>query len=149
MNTKAKKCRGNITLLTAAISVLLVGIVALVTDVGYVYYDHARLQSATNAAWKAGYDKLAEIRKTKTRLTAEDETTIKNHMREVMAANGFNNLTDEQLRIVLTSNQTNLQINAKDEVDLFFMKIFDIQKADVAAARAGGVDASAIMPIAI
>ena len=113
--------RGNITLLTAAISVLLVGIVALVTDVGYVYYDHARLQTATNAAWKAGYDKLAEIRKTKSRLTAEDETTIKNHMREVMAANGFGNLTDEQLKIVLTSNQTNLKIDSKDEVDLFFM----------------------------
>ncbi len=149
MNIKAKKCKGNITLLTAAISVLLVGIVALVTDVGYVYYDHARLQTATNAAWKAGYDKLAEIRKTKSRLTAEDETTIKNHMREVMAANGFNNLTDEQLKIVLTSNQTNIRIDSKDEVDLFFMKIFDVQKADVAAARAGGVDASAIMPIAI
>ncbi len=145
-----KKLRkGNITLLTAAISVLLVGVVALVTDVGYLYYDHARLQSATNAAWKAGYDKLAEIRKIKSRLTAEDEVTIKNHMREVMAANGFNNLTDEQLKIVLTSNQTNLRIDSSDEVNLFFMKIFDIHKADVAAARAGGMDASAIMPIAI
>ena len=141
--------RGNITLLTAAISVLLVGVVALVTDVGYLYYDHARLQSATNAAWKAGYDKLAEIRKIKSRLTAEDEATIKNHMREVMAANGFDNLTDEQLKIVLTSNQTNLRIDSSDEVNLFFMKIFDIHKADVAAARAGGMDASAIMPIAI
>ncbi|MBR4330389.1 MAG: Tad domain-containing protein, partial [Candidatus Riflebacteria bacterium] len=124
-------------------------IVALVTDVGYVYYDHARLQTATNAAWKAGYDKLAEIRKTKSRLTAEDETIIKNHMLEVMAANGFSNLTADQLKIMLTQNQTNLKINANDEVDLFFMKIFDINKADVAAARAGGVDASAIMPIAI
>ena len=149
MTIKEKFRRGNITLLTAAISVLLVGIIALVTDVGYVYYDHAKLQTATNAAWKAGYDKLAEIRKTKSRLTAEDETIIKNHMKEVMAANGFGNLTDEQLKIVLTSNQTNLKIDSKDEVDLFFMKIFDIQKADVAAARAGGVDASAIIPIAI
>ena len=149
MNIFCKLRRGNVTLLTAAISIVLIGIVALVTDVGYVYYDHARLQTATNAAWKAGYDKLAEIRKTKSRLTAEDETIIKNHMLEVMAANGFSNLTADQLKIMLTQNQTNLKINANDEVDLFFMKIFDINKADVAAARAGGVDASAIMPIAI
>ena len=149
MTIKDKFRRGNITLLTAAISVLLVGIVALVTDVGYVYYDQARLQTATNAAWKAGYDKLAEIRKTKSRLTAEDETTIKNHMLEVMAANGFSNLTEDQLKILLTENQTNLKIDTKDEVGLFFMKIFDINSANVAANRAGGVDASAIMPIAI
>ena len=110
--TKAKSKRANITLLTAAISVLLVGIIAMVTDVGTVYYEHARLQTATNAAWKAGYDKLSEIRKLKTTLTTEDELTIKNHMKEVMAANGFSNLSDEQLRILLTQNQTNLQISA-------------------------------------
>ena len=149
MNIFSKLRRGNVTLLTAAISIVLVGIVALVTDVGYVYYDHARLQTATNAAWKAGYDKLTEIRKTKSKLTEADELIIKNHMLEVMAANGFSNLTADQLKIMLTQNQTNLKINANDEVDLFFMKIFDIRKADVAAARAGGVDASAIMPIAI
>ena len=149
MSIFKKLRRGNITLLTAAISVLLVGIVALVTDVGYVYYDHAKLQTATNAAWKAGYDKLSEIRRTKSTLTAADEAAIKNHMKEVMAANGFGNLTDEQLRIVLTSNQTNLKIDSRDEVGLFFMKIFDVDKASVSANRAGGVDASAIMPIAI
>ena len=110
MNIFSKLRRGNVTLLTAAISIVLVGIVALVTDVGYVYYDHARLQTATNAAWKAGYDKLAEIRKTKSKLTAEDELTIKNHMLEVMAANGFSNLTADQLKIMLTQNQTNLKI---------------------------------------
>ena len=141
--------RGNITLITAAISVLLVGIVALVTDVGTLYYDHARLQTATNAAWKAGYDKLMEIRQTKNKLTEEDETTIKNHMKEVLAANGFGNLNDEQLKILITHNQTNLKIDTNDEVDLFFMKIFDIKTAKVAANRAGGTEAFSIMPIAI
>ena len=149
MTIKDKYRRGNITLLTAAISVLLIGVVALVTDVGYLYYDHAKLQTATNAAWKAGYDKLAEIRKTKSRLTAEDEKIIKDHMIEVMAANGFSNLSEDQLKILLTQNQTNLKIDTRDEIDLFFMKIFDINKAGVAANRAGGMDASAIMPFAI
>ena len=141
--------KGNITLITAAISVFLMGIVAMVTDVGSMYYDHARLQTATNAAWKAGYDKLAELRKFKTTLTEEDEVTIKNHMKEVMAANGYANLTDEQLRIILTQNQTNLEIDANSESQLFFMKIFDIQKATVAASRSGGSDSYSIMPIAI
>ncbi|MBQ2594428.1 MAG: Tad domain-containing protein, partial [Candidatus Riflebacteria bacterium] len=143
-----RRC-GNITLLTAAISVILMGIVALVTDVGSMYYDHAKLQTATNAAWKAGFDKLSEIRKTKNRLTEEDEVTIKNHMREVMAANGYANLTDEQLRILFTQNQTNLQINANDETQLFFMKIFNIQKASIAASREGGSESYSIMPIAV
>ncbi|MBR4569543.1 MAG: Tad domain-containing protein [Candidatus Riflebacteria bacterium] len=146
---KTNSKRANITLLTAAISVFLVGIIAMVTDVGTVYYEHARLQTATNAAWKAGFDKLSEIRKTKTTLTAEDELTIKNHMKEVLAANGFSNLSDEQLRILLTQNQTNLQINANQETQLFFMKIFDIKTAKVAANRDGGSDSYSIMPIAI
>ena len=141
--------KGNITLLTAAISVLLISIVALVTDVGTVYYDHAKLQTATNAAWKAGYDKLAEIRKHKSHLTPEDEQIIKNHMKEVMAANGFKNLSDAQLKIIFTQNQTNLKINTTDESQLFFMRIFDIKTANVSADRSGGVDASAIIPIAI
>ena len=141
--------KGNITLLTAAISVLLVGIVALVTDVGTVYYEHAKLQTATNAAWKAGYDKLAEIRKTKTTLTAEDELTVKNHMKEVLRQNGFGDLNDEQLKILFTQNQTNLQIEANNEFQLFFMKIFDVKTAKVAANREGGDASYSIMPIAI
>lgn len=141
--------KGNITLLTAAISVLLVGVIAMVTDVGSLYYDHAKLQTATNAAWKAGFDKLSELRKTKTRLTVEDEIIIKNHMIEVMAANGYANLTDEQLRILFTQNQTNLEIDANSDAQLFFMRIFDVQKATVAASRQGGSDAYSIMPIAI
>ena len=147
--TKSKSKRANITLLTAAISVLLVGIIAMVTDVGTVYYEHARLQTATNAAWKAGYDKLSEIRKLKTTLTTEDELTIKNHMKEVMAANGFSNLSDEQLRILLTQNQTNLQISANNETQLFFMKIFDVKTAKVASNREGGSESYSIMPVAV
>ena len=146
---KTNSKRANITLLTAAISVLLVGIIAMVTDVGTVYYEHARLQTATNAAWKAGFDKLSEIRKTKTTLTTEDELTVKNHMKEVLAANGFSNLSDEQLRILLTQNQTNLQISANQETQLFFMKIFDIKTAKVASNREGGSDSYSIMPIAV
>ena len=148
--SQSKIRKGNITLLTAAMSVLLMGIVALVTDVGSLYYDHAKLQTATNAAWKAGFDKLAEIRKTKSQLTPEDELTIKNHMIEVMAANGFSNLSEEQLRILLTQNQTNLSIEANDEAKLFFIKLFNVQKAPIAASRSGGSDdAYSIMPIAI
>ncbi len=141
--------RANITLLTAALSVLLMGIVALVTDVGSLYYTHAKLQTATNAAWKAGYDKLSEIRKTKSRLTEEDEQLIKHHMIEVMAANGFSDLSEEQLTILLTQNQTNLQIDANDDAKLFFMKLFNVQKATVAASREGGVDSYSIMPVAV
>lgn len=150
MNSKTQARKGSITMFTAAISVLIVAIVALVTDVGYMYYEHARLQTATNAAWKAGFDKLSEIRKLKkNNLTDADFTTIKNHMQEVMAANGFANLTPDELKVLLTQNQTNLSIEASDDVGLFFMKIFDKQTATVSANRAGGEDTSTIMPIAI
>ena len=114
-----------------------------------MYYEHQRLQTATNAAWKAGYDKLMEIRKTKATLTEEDEITIKNHMKEVLTANGFNNLSDEQLRILLTNNQTNLRIEASNDAEMYFMKIFDINTARVSASRAGGSEAYSILPIAV
>lgn len=144
----AKK-RGNIILITAAISVLLVGIIALVTDIGYVYLKHADLQTATNAAWKAGYDKMAELRKLHNDLTDEDFTIIKNHMLEVMAANGYTDSSEELIRISLINNKTNLKIDTNDEVNLFFMKIFGVNTANVASNRSGSTESYAILPVAI
>lgn len=149
----SSKRKGSITYLTAAVGVLVISIAALVTDVGYMYYEHSKLQTATNAAWKAGYDKMTELRKVHNPLTAEDQNVIKAHMAEVMAANGYANMTAEQLKILFTENQTNLKIVANNDVDLFFMNIFDLKTAKVAAGRGGKLggndEASSILPVAI
>ena len=149
MNRKVSIHKGSITLFTAAVSVLIVAIIALVTDVGHIYFEHAKLQTAINASWKAGFDKLTEIRKQHKNPTEEDFNIIKNHMMEVMTANGYNHLNSEELRILLTQNKTNLSIEASDEVGLFFMKIFDVQTSRVSAKRAGGAESFSIMPFAI
>ena len=145
--------KGSITLITAVAGVFLMGIVALVTDVGNTYYQHARLQTATNAAWKAGYDKMAQLRTIHNPITEDDMNAVKTHMLEVMAANGFPNMTAEQLKIVFTENKTNLKIEANTDVELFFMNVFDINSTKVSSGRAGGGDVNgdnaSILPVAI
>ncbi len=147
-NNFSKK-RGSITMITAIASVLLIGIVALVTDVGYVYFEHSKLQTATNAAWKAGYDKVMQLRSEHKTLTENDQAAVKSHMMEVMAANGFDHLPEGDFNVLFKDNMTNLEVSAQEDVNLFFMNMFNVKQTKVSAARAGGENSAGILPIAI
>ncbi|MDN5278723.1 MAG: hypothetical protein PWR01_2688, partial [Clostridiales bacterium] len=63
MSSKDRCCtgkRGGVLAMTVFAAVFLVGITALVTDVGLLYYNQARLQTAVNAGWKAGFDRMMQ-----------------------------------------------------------------------------------------
>ncbi|HNX75482.1 MAG TPA: Tad domain-containing protein, partial [Candidatus Rifleibacterium sp.] len=95
MNNAVKNRAGSIMLMTVAFGVFLLSMTALVTDVGYLYYNQARLQTAVNAGWKAGYDKMMEIKGSGSPiLSSAQKQTVRQHILEVIKSNGY---TDEQL----------------------------------------------------
>lgn len=125
---------GAILAMAAAAAFLLIGLTAIVTDIGYVYYNQARLQTAINASWKAGYDRMVKINQEKGHITDEDKTEIRNHILEIMKINGY---TDEGLTNigVTFGNNNNLHITDRKPVGLFFSRIFNQKTTNVTAER--------------
>lgn len=145
-HTKSRS--GSILVMTAALAVVIIGITALVTDVGYLYYNHSRLQTAVNAGWKAGFDRMSSIKSRKFNLNPTDQAEIRAHVLEVMKANGY---TDAELANVEVSFGTNsgLFVNARQTIGLFFAKVLDLDSANVAASRGNMESGAGIIPLAI
>jgi uncharacterized membrane protein len=59
---KSKKRSGSVLVMTALAGVFLLAVTALVTDVGFLYLQQSRLQTAVNAAWKAGFDRMMKVK---------------------------------------------------------------------------------------
>ena len=134
--------------MTAAFGVALLAVTALVTDVGYLYLEQARLQTAINAGWKAGFDRMMQIKSAGNPvLDNTQKEAIRQHVRDVIKTNGY---TEEDLvgiEIIPENNQ--LIVRHKKNVGLFFAQIMDIRSSNVAAARADIGDLGTIIPLAI
>ena len=142
---------GSVLILTAFAAVFLISMSALVTDVGYIYYNQARLQTAVNAGWKAGYDRMMQLRNQNSGPLSDDQRTqIRQHVLEVMSQNGY---TPEELANVTISFDPNNRISvvSSQTVGLFFARVMDFKSADVRAARANHQDESlaTLVPLAI
>jgi len=99
--------------MTAAFGVVLLAVTALVTDIGYLYLEQARLQTAVNAGWKAGFDRMTQIKSGGNPiLTEEHKTQIIQHVRDVIKSNGY---TDEELTDleVIFPNDNQLLVRSK------------------------------------
>ena len=53
---------GAILVMTALLSTAIMAITAIVVDIGYLYFKKNELQTAVNAAWLAGNDRLMKIK---------------------------------------------------------------------------------------
>lgn len=147
----AKSRSGSILILTGALAIFLLGMTAMVTDVGYVYFNQSRLQTAINAGWKAGYDKMIEIKSSGSPVLSEaQKNQIRQHVIEVIKANGY---TESELNSVVVDFDNNNQINVKSnqEVGLFFARVLNIDSMDVFAGRTNHPDdaGGGIIPLAI
>ncbi len=148
---------GSIMILTAAASFFLIGMTALVTDVGYLYYSQARLQTAVNAAWKAGYDQMITLKRLSSPvLNDEIKNKVTLHCKEVMGLNGFN--ADELQEFLVTFTPPSgqfrnnyLRVFARQKVGMFFAKVLKISFSDVVAMRENNLldGGDGIVPIAI
>lgn len=139
---------GSVLAITAAAAVVFVGMLAVVVDVGYVYFSQAKLQTAVNAGWKAGYDKMMDIQSTSRKFDASDKAAVVLHIKEVMKVNGF---TDEQLANIEIDipNMNSLHVRSNQQVGMFFAKVFSIEKTNISASRGINDAGAGIIPLGI
>lgn len=137
--------KGAIILLTAALSVVLIGITAMVVDLGYLYLKRNELQTAVNAAWLAGNDRLAKLIGNKTALTPIDKENIKSHILEVMSFNGFEPNKENTLSFSI-DDKFCLKIDANSQVGLFFANIINISSKTVSANRHSKLSNIKVLP---
>lgn len=149
--TKLNKRLGSVLAIAALSGIAFIGVIAMVTDVGFVYYSQAKLQTAVNAAWKAGFDKMIQIKNDgKPVLTSVDLDVVKQHIIEVIKANGYSDEDAASMEVIFERNNR-LTIRSKKRVGLFFARALDIDSAEVAAGRGNmpGDSGAGIVPLAI
>lgn len=142
---------GAILLLTALLASLILGITAIVIDIGYLYYKKNDLQTAVNAAWLAGNDRLMKLKSINPVLSDKDRESIKEHIVEVMKYNGFTEDKSNKITVTIKDNK-DLQIVSRSHVGLLFAKAIEINSTTVAADReshATNSGISDILPIVI
>ena len=141
--------KGAILVMTALLSTTILAITAIVVDIGYLYYKKNDLQTAVNAAWLAGNDRMMKLKTTNPVLTKENKEAIKNHILEVMKYNGFDINNENRVNCTIKDDK-DLHISAKSHVGLFFAKVIEVDSTTVAAARStdnSGTGVADILPI--
>ena len=136
---------GAVLVVAVLAAAMMIGMTAMVTDTGWMYYQQSRLQTAVNAGWKAGYYRMAELGYP---LDNAKKADITARVTEVMKANGY---TDAQLASISVTFPDDRTLNVQDqqEVGLFFARYFDITTADIGASRVASQGAAVFVPIAI
>ena len=146
MNTSK---RGAILVFTALLTTAILAVTAIVVDIGYLYYKKNDLQTAVNAAWLAGNDRLMKLKTTNPVLTKENKESIKNHIIEVMKYNGFDINGSNRVNFTIKDDK-DLHISANSHVGLFFAKVIEVDSTTVAASRgtdSTGEGVADILPI--
>ncbi len=135
-NFIADSRKGVIAVFTVLAAGLFIGLLATVTDVGYVYYSHAKLQTAINAGWKAGFDRLLSCKRDGS-VSPEELAAIEAHIREVVKANGYPNeaVTPESLIIEINPETNHLVVRSNQDVGTFFARYFQIEKMEISSSR--------------
>jgi hypothetical protein len=135
--------------MTAAFGIVLLGVTALVTDIGYMYLEQSRLQTAINAGWKAGFDRMMKIKSEGSPIIEEEEQQqIRQHVLDVIKSNGYKEAELVDLEISFPDNDQ-LVVRSKKHVGLFFAQAVDITSAEVGAIRDGIGNLGGIIPLGI
>ncbi|RCK78050.1 MAG: hypothetical protein OZSIB_1826 [Candidatus Ozemobacter sibiricus] len=144
--------RGSILFLSTLGLMLLFAIMALAIDVGYMYYQKARIETAVNAGWKAGIDYTALILPSSSVngvLTTAGRDQVRNHVKQVIDLN-YPGIT--VLTTFPTPNTNRLRVQGTYPFGLFFSRLIWRNATTVAAERGGpGGDAGGdgVIPIGI
>ncbi len=120
--------RGQVLVLVAASLVGLLGFVALVVDVGFLYAERAKAMNASEAATTAGVQFLPYDSE-QARATALDYA----------ARNG---VSADRVTVTISLDNTRIDVAVKTEAPLFFARVFGLNTVEVrgkAAAQVGAV----------
>lgn len=118
---------GSVLVMTTFGLIFILGMLALVTDIGWLYYQKARIQTAVNAAWRAGIDAiiLAEAH-----TSAERMSACKARVEEIYKMHGYT-------AAPAINTDTGLRVYGAAVQPLFFARIMKMYEREVAAAREG------------
>jgi len=145
---KIKLRTGAILPLTVLMAVFLIGLLAMVADVGNFYYQRLRVQTAINAAWKAGFDRLMALKfSSNGQLAPEQVKQIDSHIREILAQNGFDLDQMQALQIEITEDK--LFVSCQLQVSYIFGRVLKLDTAIVGADRQAELSFAGIIPLAI
>ncbi|GAB4270973.1 MAG: hypothetical protein Kow0029_08290 [Candidatus Rifleibacteriota bacterium] len=149
LNRTFRSRSGSIIVLTVFAAVFLLGMTALVTDVGYMYYNQAKLQTAINAGWKAGYDRMMQL-KDDGILTQDEQDQVIQHVKEVMIQNGYSEDQLQNLKVTFGADNR-LDVSCTQSVGLFFARVMNFNSANIGAERVNhALDfGQGIVPLAI
>ncbi|NLI78105.1 MAG: hypothetical protein GX442_16940 [Candidatus Riflebacteria bacterium] len=149
-NGSLRSRRGAVTILAALAVFFMLGMTALVTDVGWMFYTNARIQTAVNAGWKAGFDRMREICDTRFTTPSNLTTTERAEInRLVVAVINLNLAEGKRLPAdanVVTSWDPFTVAGVTNE-PLFFATIWGKQDFSATSDRSGPVDDVTYLPI--
>jgi len=118
---------GSILVMTTFGLIFILGMLAMVTDIGWLYYQKARIQTAVNAAWRAGID---EIILAKAQTPAERMSACKIRVEEVYKMHGYTVAP-------AINTDTGLMVRGAAVQPLFFSRIMNMNQSEVDGIRSG------------
>ncbi len=139
---------GAILPLTALMAVFLLGMVALVADVGNFYYHRLKLQTAINAAWKAGFDRLMALKSSSSDPIGPNQVkVIDGHIREILTSNGFDQTQLQTIRIEISED--NLLVSCQQKVNYIFGRVLELDSSIISDTREAYLSFTGVVPLAI
>ncbi|HOT30241.1 MAG TPA: hypothetical protein PLU72_18830 [Candidatus Ozemobacteraceae bacterium] len=150
---------GAILIVVVCGAALFLGLLALVTDIGWTYYHQLKLQTAINAGWKAGFDELLALRATSGEPVGQARfDRVAAHVRSVVALN-YPDAPPPEVTVTFGKPDPDTPTPALDltvfgsrNVPLFFANMFGISFFRVQSIRSSESDFQmdpGIIPIAI
>lgn len=137
MAMKNHRKKGSIIFLSAAGGLFILGLVALVTDIGWLYYNKIRLQTAVNAGWKGGYDRMMELGGPPFNQSTRD--LITKRVRDIVVQNGYTASEALSMDVTFPQNRS-LKVANTQAIGLFFARVLDMNQANVNAIRQEAAD---------
>ncbi|MDD4493414.1 MAG: Tad domain-containing protein [Eubacteriales bacterium] len=122
LKNSLKNNKGTSTIIVAFSITLLMGVTALVTDVGYMYLSKAQLANAVDAAVLAGVQEIVS-----------DPVDMDSVNSTVNSYINSNYGTVESLEISLDETTKVLTVSASDKLTLFFAKFFGVNHSTISA----------------
>ena len=115
--------RGQVLVLTALGMIFFVGMIAVVTDVGWMYASKNKLETAVNAGWKAGFDEMKKIKSASNiPLSTYDKYRVTMRIQEVILKNGYS--TPDLMNVNIAFGRDDaLTVTSSQTVGLFFARV--------------------------
>lgn len=129
---KTNARHGSVLIGTVFGLIFILGMLALVTDMAWLYYQKIRIEGVVSAAWRAGMDEIIIQKNTNSTI---DETKVKDRVRNIFQINGY--AASELSEPFVDPGGRRLTVYGKTPQPLFFSRIFGMDSRPVDGLRDG------------